>query len=366
MNHLLHDPLEVDRLSVGCQPHDLVLGAVDLEAQVVGEGAVEEPQAVGEADLLEQLDVRAPAHAVGGGGPLPDAVDGQDRRLLVRGRKEGGGRMAHVVLGVEDRPGVGLELLADRRGHPQLLVEPDRHGLAERVERAGEGGDVGREHPLELEKRLVVEADGVEVLGADPGLGEDVLDGLGGEVGVVALAGEALLLGRRDHLAVLQEGGGGVVVEAGQSENVSGHQNWCLAARSGPRGLGSWACQNEVPGSRLRSRGSWPNEPHAEADGAHGQQVDDGEDDGGPNHADSLEEARPAGIGPGFRGQATEGELDQHHRRGESEDLPSQGEIDQPGERVLWAQVLVIPPDTKRVMIRRVDGGGQFPLPPRL
>jgi hypothetical protein len=73
-----------------------------------------------------------------------------------------------VVLGEEDGPLVGLELLADERGHPELLVDPQRHGLAEEPERAREGRDVGGEHPLELQQRLVVEADGVELLGPMP------------------------------------------------------------------------------------------------------------------------------------------------------------------------------------------------------
>ena len=260
VDHLLHDPVEVDGLPVGGEAHHLVLGAVDLEAEVVGEGAVEEPQAVREADLLEHRDVGALADAVGRRRPLADAVHGEDRRLLEGGGQEARGGVAHVVLGEEDRPLVGLELLADDRGHPELLVEPHRHRLAEGGEGAREGGDVGREHPLELEERLVVEADRVELLGLDPRLVEHVLDRAVGEVRVVALAGEALLLAGGDDHAVLQEGGGGVVVEAGDPEDVGrgGHQNWCRAARSGPRGFGSWARQKEGSGASLRSRGSWP------------------------------------------------------------------------------------------------------------
>ena len=220
VDHLLHDAVEVHGLPVGGEAHHLVLGAVDLEAEVVGEGAVEQPQAVREADLLEHRDVGAPADAEGGGGPLADAVHGEDRRLLEGGGQEARGGVAHVVLGEEDRPLVGLQLLADDRGHPQLLVEPDRHRLPEGVEGPREGGHVGREHPLELEQRLVVEADRVELLGLDARLVEHVLDRAVGEVRVVALAGEALLLAGGHHHPVLEQGGGGVVVEAGDPEDV--------------------------------------------------------------------------------------------------------------------------------------------------
>ena len=47
---------------------------------------------------------------------------------------------------------------------------------------------------LELEDRLLVEDDGVEVGGRMPGLLEAVLDGERGERGVVLLAAEALFL----------------------------------------------------------------------------------------------------------------------------------------------------------------------------
>jgi hypothetical protein len=79
-------------------------------------------------------------------------------------------------------------------GNPELLLDPDGHRLAERAEGPGEGRDVGGEHPLELQERLVVEPDGVELLGADATLAQHVFDRAGGEARVVLLAGEALLL----------------------------------------------------------------------------------------------------------------------------------------------------------------------------
>ena len=154
-------------------------------------------------------------------------------------------------------------------GHPQLLVDPQRHRLAERAEGAREGRDVGREHALELQQRLVVEADRVEVLGPDARLLQHVLDGAGGEAGVVLLAGEPLLLAGGDDHAVLQEGGRGVVVEAGEAEDVVRHQNWCRDG--GLRARAGWARasrQKVGSGARLRSSGSLPEEPHEDADEA--------------------------------------------------------------------------------------------------
>ena len=200
--------------------------------------------------------------------------------------------MAHVVLGEQDRALVGPELLADERRHPELLLDPDRHGLAERAERPREGGDVGGEHPLELQERLVVEADGVELLGADAGLPQDVLDGAGGEAGVVLLAREALFLaGRHDH-AVLQEGGRGVVVVGADAEDVFA-QNWCLAAARGPSGLGSWARQNDGSGASRRSSRSLRASFMKTADHGDGDEVHDGQDDRAPEGPEALEDGRP-------------------------------------------------------------------------
>ena len=83
--HLAH----VSRLSVRSQPHDFVLGAVDLESQVVGECAVEEPERMREVDFFEQVDLPIPAHSVTRRGPLAHAVHGQDRRLPEGGDEEG-------------------------------------------------------------------------------------------------------------------------------------------------------------------------------------------------------------------------------------------------------------------------------------
>jgi hypothetical protein len=152
--------------------------------------------------------------------------------------------VAHVVLGEEDGPLVGLQLLADERRHPELLLDPHGHGLAEGAEAPGEGGHVGGEHALELEQGLVVEAHRVELLGGDARLLQHVLDRVGGEARVVLLAGEPLLLAGGHDLAVAQQRGRGVVVEAGQAEDVGRHgQNWWRAAAWGPSGLGSWGRQ---------------------------------------------------------------------------------------------------------------------------
>ena len=68
---------------------------------------------------------------------------------------------------------------------------------------AGREGQIGLQQPLELQQRLVVEADVVEIARASrPGLGQAVVDGVLRKPGVVLLAGEAFFLGGGDDPAV--------------------------------------------------------------------------------------------------------------------------------------------------------------------
>src|SRR5262249_54011019 len=102
------------------------------------------------------------------------------------------------------------------------------------------------------------EPDGVELLGRDAGFLQHVLDGAGREARIMLLAREPLLLAGRDHDAVLEERRRRVVVEAGEAEDIVGHQNWCLTAAFGPSGLGSCGRQNVGSALIARSSGSFP------------------------------------------------------------------------------------------------------------
>ncbi len=221
IHQLPEDEVGVLRPAIGGCAHHLVFGAVDLESEVVGEGAVEKPQRVGEADLPDQLEGVAASHALGGRRPLADAVEGQDRGLLEGGGQERRRGVGLVVLG-EEHLALEPEALLELLGHPQLLPEPDRHGLGERRERAREGGQVGEEDPLELDERLVVEDHIVEIAHADAPLLEAIPDGALGDRRIVALSREALFVGGGHQPAVLHEGCRGVVVEAGDAQDVHG------------------------------------------------------------------------------------------------------------------------------------------------
>jgi len=85
---------------------------------------------------------------------------------------------------------------------------------------ARRAGEVRLQEALELEERLVVEADRVHLVGPDAADLQAGGNRVAGELRVVLDAGETLLLGGRDDLAVPHEAGGGVVVPRTDSEDV--------------------------------------------------------------------------------------------------------------------------------------------------
>ena len=184
---------------------------------------------MGEADLAEHANVGAAADPVGGGGPLPDPVDGQDRRLVERRAEEGARGVREVVIAEDDLGLVHLEVLADLALDPELLGHPGDHRFLEDAPRLRERGHGRPEDAVELQERLLEEDDHVQVLAADAARLQAEVDRPARKVVVVLLAAEALLFGGRDQGTVLDQRGAGIVEEAGDAEDV--HQNCLLASR---------------------------------------------------------------------------------------------------------------------------------------
>jgi hypothetical protein len=101
----------------------------------------------------------------------------------------------------------------------ELVLHPHRQRGAERAEAARREGEVGLEQPLELEERLVVEGDVVDLGELRAGRFQAGADRLVREGRVVLLAREALFLRGGDHLAVAQQRRGAVVVVRGDAED---------------------------------------------------------------------------------------------------------------------------------------------------
>ncbi len=61
VDQVLVDRLPVDGPAVGGQAHQLVFAAVDLEAAVIGESRVEQPERMRELEMVRQRRIRLPA-----------------------------------------------------------------------------------------------------------------------------------------------------------------------------------------------------------------------------------------------------------------------------------------------------------------
>ena len=101
----------------------------------------------------------------------------------------------------------------------QLLLQPQRHGLDEGPEAYGRVTHIRLEQALELEQRLVVETDVVQLLRLQAGMLQAVLDGVDREAVVVLLAREAFFLRGGDDLSVDDQCSRRVVVESRDTQN---------------------------------------------------------------------------------------------------------------------------------------------------
>jgi len=176
---------------------------------------------VGEVQLVAESDLVALADAEAGGGPFADAIHGEDGGLVEGRGEERAGGVGFVVLGEDVAALVGaVQGLVHLAGQVQLLLEPDGQAREELAESAGGVGQVGLQEAFEFEQGLLIEDDVVEVLRTRSGGLEAVVHGMGGEPAVVLDPREPLLLGGRDDLPVPHEGGGAVVIECRDAEDV--------------------------------------------------------------------------------------------------------------------------------------------------
>src|SRR5258708_24987592 len=101
---------------------------------------------------------------------------------------------------------LGLERVGEQRLLKELLPQPQWQRHAKRREAARTVGEVGLQQALELDERLVVEHDPVDIPERDAGLAQAIVGRAMRKPGIELLAGEAFLLRGRDHAAILDEG----------------------------------------------------------------------------------------------------------------------------------------------------------------
>src|SRR4051794_27477469 len=134
-----------------------------------------------------------------------------------------------MMLAEQQLPLGAAKLLAQIRLHPQTAPQPGGKGARELWQAEGELAQVADQDPLELTQRLLVEDDVIDLLDGHAGLRQAESRRLYRQRGIVLDAGEPLLLGRSDDLAVDDECGRRIVKERAYSEND--HQ-YCLRALS--------------------------------------------------------------------------------------------------------------------------------------
>ena len=85
--------------SIRGQAHHLVLRRIHLEAGVIGDSGIQQPEGVREMNLPRDADAGAASDAGRGGGPFADAIHGKNHGLVEGRGIEGAGGVTHVMFG---------------------------------------------------------------------------------------------------------------------------------------------------------------------------------------------------------------------------------------------------------------------------
>src|ERR1700730_11639986 len=226
VDQMLEDGIGVSGLAIRRQSHNLVLAGIHLEAGVVGEGRVKQAKRVREMDFLAHLDAVISANPDARGGPLSNTVHCEDQRLLERRRIESAGRVALVMLG-EQQLVLPVEVGRPRFAQhakkvllQQFLLEPHWQSHAERGKPPRREGEIGLEQPFELDKRLLVKNDVIELVESQAALVETIANGKLGIARVLLFAGKPLFLRRSNDMTVLDQRRSTVVIKGRDPENA--------------------------------------------------------------------------------------------------------------------------------------------------
>ncbi len=215
--------LDVLRLAVRREAHHLVFAGVDLEAGEVGERGIQQAERVRKAQLAQRSrarcrgrrrSTRSPTRRRRPSSrprPARTATDRTPRRRAIRDARRTGPRPRSP----RARSAMSSAIHS---------FSPSHSGIAIRYDRQPRGAqrDVGFEQPLELDERLLVEADVDRAAPTVmPASRRQYATACDGKRGVVLLAREALLLRRGDDAAVLDQARGRVVVVGGDAEDAT-------------------------------------------------------------------------------------------------------------------------------------------------
>src|SRR5579862_5453892 len=115
------------------------------------------------------------------------------------------------MLGKEDGAGE-VQLLLQLGLDPNLVFDPEGDGFKEGPKARGCVSQKRMQDAVELNKRLLVEDDVIQLRAGQTALAQAELDGVPGIALVVLAAGKAFLLRRRQDFTVADQAGGAIVV----------------------------------------------------------------------------------------------------------------------------------------------------------
>ena len=172
--------------------------------------------------LFENRHFIAPSEANGRGRPFAHTIHRQ-KRSLFEGRWEKGARgMCLVMLGEQHR-NLGpqpRDLVAEGAGKIELFPQPPRQRTREGEPSARRHRKIGLQHPGELDDRLVIKDNGIQIRFGEARLFQAKRNGMPGKTFVVFLPAETFLLRGGDDVPVTQKRRRGVMVIGGDAENV--------------------------------------------------------------------------------------------------------------------------------------------------
>ena len=105
----------------------------------------------------------------------------------------------------------------------QLFLQPQRQRVSKRIEATRRKSQVGFQQPVELQERLVVEGDEVQLARLQTADGQTSPDSLQRKGRIVLDAGKTFFLGSGDDTAVNHQGRGSIVVISREPQDA--HQN---------------------------------------------------------------------------------------------------------------------------------------------
>jgi hypothetical protein len=105
------------------------------------------------------------------------------------------------------------QLLIDQSLEKHFLLEPDRNSGDERGKSLRNEGIIRFQKPLKFEQRLIIEGNGIELVDGCATIFQAEFHRIGWKIGIVFLAGKTFLLSCCDDFAILNYGGGRVMIK---------------------------------------------------------------------------------------------------------------------------------------------------------